>query len=101
MSTVIYGILKEEKQRNLELQEAYAKEIKLLPKGSLVTKRRNNRKYYYLLYREKDKVKTDYIGKNDSAIEDIRRSTDKRKQLEIVLKRLKTEYKQICKIVKE
>jgi len=101
MSTVIYGMLKEEKQRNLELQEAYVTEIKLLPKGSLAAKRRNNRTYYYLRYRDKDKVKTDYIGKSDSAMEDIRRGIDKRKQLEIVVKRLKTEYKQICKIVKE
>ena len=101
MSTVIYGMLKEEKQRNLELQEAYVTEIKLLPKGSLATKRRNDRTYYYLRYREKDKVKTDYIGKEDSAIEDVRRNIVKRKQLEIVVKRLKTEYKQICRIVKE
>ena len=101
MPTVIYGMLKEEKQRNLELQEAYAKEIKLLPKGSLVAKRRNGRTYYYLRYREKDKVKTDYVGKDDSSVEDIRRGIAKRKQLEIVARRLRTEYKQICKIVKE
>jgi len=101
MSTVIYGMLKEEKQRNLELQAAYTKEIKLLPKGSLVAKRRNDRTYYYLRYREKDKVKTDYIGKENNAAEDIMRDIAKRKQLEIVVKRLKTEYKQICRIVKE
>jgi len=101
MPTVIYGMLKEEKQRNLELQDAYAKEIKLLPKGSIVAKRRNGRTYYYLRYRDKDKVKTDYIGKNGSSIEDIRRGIAQRKQLEIVVKRLKTEYKQICRIVRE
>jgi len=101
MPTVIYGMLKEEKQRNLELQDAYAKEIELLPKGSLVEKRRNNKIYYYLRYREKDKVKTDYIGKHGCSIEDVRKGITKRKQLEVVVKRLKTEYKQICRIVKE
>jgi hypothetical protein len=46
MSTVIYGMLKEEKQRNLERQEAYLREIVALPKGSVVVKTINGKRYH-------------------------------------------------------
>jgi hypothetical protein len=101
MPTVIYGMLKEEKQRNLRLQETYSKEIDSLPKGSIVSKKVGDRRYYYLHYRCKDKVKSEYLGKDESVVERVRQSIAERKHLQGVLKRLKSEYKEICKIVKE
>lgn len=101
MATVIYNTLKEEKQRNLEMQKTYTQEIESLPKGSIMTKTVSGKKYYYLRYRQGDKVKNDYIGKDESAVAEIRKGIEKRKYLQGVLKRLKLEYKQISLIVKD
>ena len=101
MQTVISGMLQEEKQRNLEMQETYKREIKALPKGSIMTKTVSGRQYYYLRYRQGDKVKNDYIGKDENLVEEIKRNIEKRKYLQNVLKRLQLEYKQMTKIVKD
>jgi len=101
LETVIYGMLQEEKQRNLEMQEAYKKEIAALRKGSISIKTVSGTDYYYLKYREGDKVKNDYIGRDEKLVEEIRDEIEKRKYLQSVLKRLQIEYQQICKIVKD
>jgi len=101
MQTVVYGMLQEEKQRNLEMQEACQGEIYSLPKGSIVVKNISGNSYYYLKYRQNDKIKTDYIGKDENAADSVKRGIEKRKHLQGVLKRLRLEYKQICKIVKD
>jgi len=101
MQTVVYGMLQEEKQRNIEMQEVCRREIYSLPKGSIAVKNISGNSYYYLKYRQDNKIKTDYIGKNESAADSLRRGIEKRKHLQGVLKRLRLEYKQICKIVKD
>ena len=101
MQTVVYGMLHDEKQRNLEMQETYKREILSLPKGTIIIKNVSGNKYYYLKYRQSDKTKTDYLGKDIKAVESVQREIEKRKYLQDVLKRLRAEYKQICKIVKE
>jgi hypothetical protein len=57
--------------------------------------------YYYLKYRQNEKIKTDYLGKDIKAVESVQREIEKRKHLQDVLKRLRAEYKQICKVVKD
>jgi len=101
MNTVIYGMLAEEKQRNLEMQKRYQQEIISLPKGSVIVKHICGKDYYYLKYRENYKIKTDYLGKDKKKVEKIKNDIEKKKYLQGVLKRLKIEYKQICKIVKD
>ena len=89
MQSVIFGMLQEEKQRNLEMQETYMQEIEALRKGSIMTKNVSGHNYYYLRYRQGNKVKNDYIGKDESVVEDVKREIEKRKYLHDVLKRLK------------
>ena len=101
MSTVIYGMLKEEKQRNLKMQETYKREMEALRKGSISEKSISGNTYYYLKYRQGQKVKNDYLGKDENVIEEIRHKIEKRKYLQGVLKRLKLEYRQISTIVKD
>jgi hypothetical protein len=60
---VIKGVLKEELDNSLRLKKGYEKELANLPKGSLVKKQRKGHDYYYLLLREKGKVKFIYKGK--------------------------------------
>ena len=101
METVIYGVLKEEKQRNIEMQEAYIREIEALRKGSISKKIISGKTYYYLKYRDGNKIKNDYLGKSDFNVDAIKKEIERRKYLQSVLKRLKAEYRQICAIVKE
>ena len=101
MQSVIFGMLQEEKQRNLEMQETYKQEIEALRKGSIMTKNVAGHNYYYLKYRQGSKVKNDYIGKDESAVEDVKREIEKRKYLQSVLKRLQLEYRQISLFVKD
>ena len=58
----VKNILQEEYQRLKALSEKYTDEIRLLPKGSVSIKKRNYKEYLYLAYREKDRVRFEYIG---------------------------------------
>ncbi len=63
---VIKGVLKEELENSLEMKKDYERELAELPKGSLIKKEIKGRYYYYLLLREKGKVKFIYRGKKVS-----------------------------------
>ena len=100
MNTIFYGVVEEEKERNLERQKIYQKELESLPRGYLVVKKRNNKTYHYLQYRNGLRTVTKYL-KVDTNIEAIKKSIAKRKHYEDLIRRLKVEYKQMCKVVKE
>ena len=64
--SAIKGILREEYERLLLLRQNYISKMKILPKGSLIIKKRGNKKYLYLSYRnENGKVVSDYVGMFD------------------------------------
>ncbi len=60
---VIKGVLREELSNSLQMKKSYERELSKLPKGSLIKKKINGHEYYYLLLREKGKVKFIYKGK--------------------------------------
>jgi len=60
---VIKGVLREELANSVRMQGDYERELKKLPKGSLVKKCIKGREYYYLIMREDGKVKFVYKGK--------------------------------------
>jgi len=99
--SVIYGILEEEKQRNLEMQMAHKAEIASLRRGSIKIKYKSGRPYYYLQYRQGDRIIDEYLGKDNAAVDTVRKEIEKRKYLQGVLKRLHQEYREICRIVKD
>lgn len=66
MSKISY-ILQEELDRLQRLAAQYQKEIDGLPRGSISLKKRNNRVYVYLAYRNGSRMKFDYIGREMSA----------------------------------
>lgn len=101
METVIFSTLQEEKMRNLEMQKTYLQQIKSLPKGTVCIKNIAGNDYYYLKYRQNSKIKTDYLGKDKKTVKNIEKKLKEREHLAEILKRLKLEYKQICKIVKD
>jgi len=101
METVVYGVLKEEKQRNLEMQKIHSEELALLRKGSISQKRVGTKTYYYLKYRQGERVISEYIGSDPQVVKSIKLELERRKRLQAVMKRLKEEHKQICKVVKD
>jgi hypothetical protein len=80
---LVFDILEEEKRRLLSLKEAYERQLSELPKGAPSRKKRWNREYLYLAYRESGKVKFEYIGPVDSeAAQDVEVKVRRRKDLE-------------------
>lgn len=62
METDLY-VIKEKLYKNVNMQIEYGNNLLDYRRGCLVIKKRRNEEYYYLTYREKNKVKTDYLGK--------------------------------------
>ena len=66
---VIKSVLEEELANSLAMKKSYEKELAKLPKGSLIKKNVKGHEYYYLVAREKGKVKFTYKGKKVSGKE--------------------------------
>lgn len=98
---VIKGVLIEEKQRNMEMQESYINEIKKLPKGSVTIKRIGKKDYCYLKYRNGSKTVTEYAGSCEKNLNTLRQQVEKRRHYEKLLRELKAEYKIINRVVKD
>lgn len=93
---MVFDILEEEKNRLLALKEKYERQLSILPKGSLSRKKRWNREYIYLAYREADKIKFDYIGPVDSdAAKELSEIIEKRRVLENKLQQVNKNLKDV------
>jgi hypothetical protein len=96
--SIISTLLIKEKNRNESMIIEYTRELDVLPKGTIKEKKVKDRVYYYLLFREGDKVVTRYLGKNEEALILIKEQLERRKQLERMLQKLKEEKTQIKKL---
>jgi hypothetical protein len=93
---LVFDILEEEKRRFLSLKEQYERQLSELPKGAPSRKKRWNREYLYLAYRESDKVKFDYIGPVDSeAAQNVEVKVRRRKDLEEKLSQVEENLKDV------
>ena len=93
----IDAVLEKEKQRNENMRLAYEKRISGLPRGSLVIKELNGRKYCYLRYRDGKKVIQKYAGTIEQE-EIIRGKIAERKHLFELISMLEEENKRIMKM---
>ncbi|MDP3447185.1 MAG: hypothetical protein Q8S22_03890 [Eubacteriales bacterium] len=99
--SVVYGVLQDELDRNRRMQARYRQEIDQLPKGSLFLRKIKQHQYYYLNYREQDKVIAKYLGKRDDVqIEDIKKLIAERRRYEDLLKKLSREEKMLMKALR-
>lgn len=96
--SVLSELIAKEEHRNKFMIAEYTQELQALPKGSIKTKKVNNKTYYYLIFRTSSKVVTRYIGKDEIAIADIKEKLTRRKQVEEILKKLVAEKTQIEKM---
>lgn len=92
---MITEMLEEELDRNGRAQRAYAAERDRLPKGSVTVKRRGEKAYCYLKYREGSHTVTDYVGVASKVEADLRAQVERRKKLEETIRQLKSEQRYI------
>ena len=91
---VIKGVLKEELANSLKMKKHYERELAQLPKGSLVKKKVKGHEYYYLLLREKGKVKLIYKGKvSESEIKKYREAKEYRAKYRKLLSQVKKQIR--------
>ena len=96
--SIISTLLIKEKNRNEKMIIEYTRELNILPKGTIKEKKVKDKIYYYLLFRDGDKVITKYLGKNEESLYLIKEQLARRKQLERMLQKLKEEKTQIKKL---
>ena len=95
---LIYSVLEDERRRNEYMLERYEKELSYLPKGKLTPKVTNTYTYYYLKYRNGQKVCAKYIGRNKDKIDFIKEQLERRKVVEGLIKELKAEQTKMMKM---
>lgn len=92
---MLLDIVTEEIERLEELLEFYEKELIKYPKGYLSKRNRKGNIYYYRSYREGKKVKTIYIGIEDSdAVKMMIKQMVKKQTLVEKLKQVKSNLKE-------
>lgn len=95
---LIYSVLEDERKRNEYMLERYEKELSLLPKGKITPKITKANTYYYLKYRDGQKVCAKYIGMNKEDIALVAEQLERRKVVEGLVKELKAEQTKIRKM---
>lgn len=95
---LLLKLIKQEKSRNEYLINEYQKELKILPKGTISLKKINGNSYYYLNYRDGDKVVSKYIGKDKEKVDAMNDKLARREQIEKIIKKFKGENKKLDKL---
>ena len=87
MNDIVFE-LKTRLKNNLERQAEIEKATQFFPKGHINILKRNGKGYYYLTYREKEKIRNEYLG--------VAGKTDINK----TINRLKEKKENIKKVIK-
>ncbi len=96
--SVLSVLITKEETRNKNMIAEYMRELETLPKGSVKPKKVNGNTYYYLVFRNGNKIVSKYIGKDEESVAVIREQILRRKQVEEILKKLMEEKNQIEKL---
>lgn len=94
----ISTIIEKEEKRNKIMIDRYSEELDSLPRGTLKQKNINGKIYYYLVFRDGNKIISKYIGKDEEKITLIKEQLSRRKQIQEILKKLSKEKNQIQKM---
>ncbi len=76
----------------------YRKVKDSLPKGTLSPKKIGNQTYYYLKYRDGDRIVSDYVHKED--LENLTELIEHRKHTDVMIRSLKDELKKAKSLLK-
>jgi hypothetical protein len=90
---VIFDLLVAESRKNLQLQRELENNISRLPRGSIKERKVKVKTYYYLAYRENNKVINKYIGVEPLEAKKLSRLILERKAFKNQLKQLQKDWK--------
>lgn len=93
--SVLEDILEEEYARSVKLLERMNAEFELLPKGSIRVRRLKGHEYYYLNYRDGDKVKSEYVPA--AKVNELRLKVERRRAFADAIKEQEYSQKQILR----
>ena len=100
LESIVKDIWKDELQRSKEILEIKKTRLMNLPKGSIQPRSRRNGVYYYLFYRDGNKVKSAYLGNDQEKMEQLREQLEQRKFLELSIKRTKEDIRLLEKAIR-
>ena len=89
----ISATIKREAQKMATLLGLYETQLATMPRGSLRVKERNGKSYYYLSYRKDGKVVTDYVGNDETVLNDLKEQLERRQDVERLYKAIKKELR--------
>ena len=87
--SLLNSTISHEKKRIEYMIEKYKQVKKELPKGTLCPKKMGNQTYYYLKYRNGDKIVSDYVPKEN--LDWLTEQIEHRKHIDMMIKALKAE----------
>jgi hypothetical protein len=91
--SVLEEVLAEEYGRSLRMTRALEKELSTLPKGYVRARTIRGRTYYYLQRRDGDRVRSDYVRREDA--ERVMALVDRRREIAAALKEQERTRRQI------
>lgn len=100
-SKAIRAVFLDELERNKRMTVRYEKEIESLPKGSLFKRKIGSKEYFYLTFRNGEKVVSRFLGNAESFdCTQLKTQLSRRKELQKLLRKLKAEKKELEKELK-
>ena len=95
---VLDSVMREEYDRINRIMHNIEVEINSLPKGYISEKKIKGKIYYYLQYRENNKVKSSYLKKE--TVDSYRALIEHRKELEKELKYMKADRRKLERVLR-
>ncbi len=100
-SDLIMAVFKDELERTERLIFRYEKEVEKLPKGSIYARKIANQEYFYLSYRDGKKTVSKFLGNTNSFDKsDLLKKIGRRKELLQLIRKLKSDKKQLEKEIR-
>lgn len=102
MALIIKGVLQEELERSLSLKEKYERKLEEYPQGYLLERKMGNKNYYYLSYRDGERIRQEYLG--PLSPEEIKKYKDRikdKKNLKKQLAEVKANIKYLERLLKK
>lgn len=97
--SILFGVMEEEQERLQKAMRLYAERLEKLPKGSLRLRRRGDRTYVYLQYRDGKQVRTRYVGIDGSAaVKALQKQLLERKSVQGFLRSAKTDLRILARV---
>ncbi|HLP41417.1 MAG TPA: hypothetical protein VK465_07920 [Fibrobacteria bacterium] len=97
--SILFGVMEEEEERLKQVLLLYGERLEKLPKGSLRLRRRGDKTYVYLQYRDGKRVRTRYVGiEGTSEVKALRKQLMERKAVLGFLRSAKTDLRILARV---